>query len=114
MRRLKLITALFLVTLFLSSFTADNEPKNFKQELRKEISNLIDAPRYDLLDETVHTSVFFTINNKNEVVVLSTGAEDYRIDSYLKRKLNYQKINIKGIQKGEVYKLPLTIEKSEI
>ena len=34
------------------------------------------------------------------------------LDNFLKSKLNYQKINVKGLKKGQIYKVPFTIKQS--
>ncbi|MDJ0646938.1 MAG: hypothetical protein QNJ57_13240 [Flavobacteriaceae bacterium] len=110
MKRLKLITALFLTVLFFSSFT-EVDKKEFKHELHDKITTLIGTPGDQLVERTIRTEVYFTFNNKQEIVVLSVATEDYGVDSFLKRKLNYKKVNLQGVTKGAIYKLPVTIKK---
>ena len=52
------------------------------------------------------------LNNDNEVIVVSVDSKSNSVASYVKAKLNYQKIDVKGLKKGKIYTVPLTIKQS--
>ena len=52
------------------------------------------------------------LNAKNEIVIVSVDAENTVIDSYIKNKLNYKVVQVKGIKKGEIYRVPLKIKQA--
>ena len=41
------------------------------------------------------------LNNDNEVIVVSADSKSNSVASYVKAKLNYQKIDVKGLKKGK-------------
>jgi hypothetical protein len=47
------------------------------------------------------------LNNQNELVVVAVNSNNERVAGYVKARLNYKKIDVKGIQKGTVYRLHL-------
>ncbi|MGB0892554.1 MAG: hypothetical protein ACPGUU_09400, partial [Flavobacteriaceae bacterium] len=55
--------------------------------------------------------VSFVLSDNNELVVLSVKSEHKAVDKFVKSKLNYKKIRVTGIKKGEVYRMPLKINK---
>ena len=104
------VIAISLSTVFSASATNPN-PEKIKptKTLRTEMSSLIGKNIPVELNKTTTVEVSFVVNNKNEVVVLSVDSKVSELNSFLKRKLNYKKITAKGINKGEVYKMPLKI-----
>lgn len=117
MKKLKLtITAIALCFATMTSFATEIEPKptETKKAFRSEIVSLIgsEVPSYLTEDGDIKTDLSLMLNNKNEVIVISTDSENESLDNYLKGKLNYQKIDVKGLKKGEIYKVPLTIKQS--
>ncbi|AUC84048.1 hypothetical protein CW731_01510 [Polaribacter sp. ALD11] len=110
MKNLKTIIAVIAIslsTVFSISATEVN-PKKTKT-LRTEMSSFIGNNIPVQLNKTTTAEVTFIINNKNEIVVLSVNSKVSELNSFLKRKLNYKIITVKGIKKGEIYKMPLKI-----
>ena len=115
MKTFKSITlvALFLIASTFSSYANNTEPSNTKDALRAKIVTLIgDQIPVELTSKTVDAKVSFMINQKNEVVVVSVYSSNKNLDSYIKTKLNYKKVKVTGAKKGEVYTLPLRINKA--
>ena len=63
------------------------------------------------IDKSSTAQISFLINNKNEIVVISVESEIATFNKYAKNKLNYKKINLKNIKKGEVFRMPIKINK---
>jgi len=82
------------------------EPAVLTPALRMEIINLMDIHEFDLKKDLL-ARVVFTLNKKNEIVVLYVLSNNRDIDYYVKTKLNYKKVNITTNSDGGVYHLPL-------
>ena len=48
-------------------------------------------------------------DNQNEIVIISVDSNINKLDAFIKSKLNYKKVDVRGTIKGEIYKIPLTI-----
>jgi len=111
MRNLKLfVLALALFTINVSA--ANLEPIKPTDELRIEIVDMIGSSWMDEMIESEYSAdVLFTVNSKKELIVLSVNSENHYLESYLKRKLNYRKVDHKPSQPGEIYLLPVKMIK---
>ncbi|WP_435414864.1 hypothetical protein [Polaribacter aestuariivivens] len=104
------VIALSLSTVF-TVVANDVDPKNNKEtkKLRTEMSLLIGKNIPVKLNKTTTAQVSFTVNNKNEIVVLSVESKLNDLNSFVKKKLNYKKLVTKAVKKGEVYIVPLKV-----
>ena len=111
MKNFKTIIAIIMIslsTVLSTSATTPNPGKEIKT-LRTELSNFIGKNIPIELNKETTAEVSFIINNKNEVVVISVDSNVSELNYFLKRKLNYKLITVKGAKKGEIYKMPLRI-----
>jgi len=111
MKSLKLlILALGLFTINLSA--ANLNPIKPTDELRIEIVDLIGSNYMDeMKTDELGAEVLFTVNNNKEIIILSVNSDDVLLEGYLKRKLNYKKVNHKPSKHGEIYLLPVKMVK---
>ena len=117
MKKLKLtITAIALcfATLAASATEINPSKKEANKAFRSKIVSLIgsEAPSYLTQGKDVTAKLSLMLNNKNQVIVVSVDSKSGNVEEYVKSKLNYQKINVKGLKKGEIYRVPLTIKQS--
>ena len=119
MKKLKLtITAIALcfATLTASAAETTTTPSNKEanKAFRSKIVSLIgsEAPSYLTQGKDVTAKLALMLNNKNQVIVVSVDSKSGNVEEYVKSKLNYQKIDVKGLKKGEIYRVPLTIRQS--
>lgn len=115
MKKLKLtITAIALCFATMTSFASEIEPVETNQAFRSQIVNLLGSefPDYLTANGDLTADISLMLNNNNELIVVSTSSKSESLDNYVKGKLNYQKIDVKGLKKGEIYKVPLTIKQS--
>tara|TARA_R110002126_G_scaffold291243_1_gene451269 strand:+ start:187 stop:531 length:345 start_codon:yes stop_codon:yes gene_type:complete len=113
MRNLKsiiTIIAISLATTF-STTATEKESSKIKKELRTEIVSMLGKKIQVEVKESSSAEISFMVNNKNEVIIVSVDSEVNEFNSMVKRKLNYKKINVKGVQKGEIYIIPVKINK---
>ncbi|MCA0932147.1 hypothetical protein LCM02_06765 [Lutimonas saemankumensis] len=111
MKNLKLfVLALGLFTLNLSA--ANLNPIKATDELRSEMIELIGSNFMDeMLEDQYEANVLFTVNANKELIVLSVESDNDQLENYLKRRLNYKKVNHKPTKYGEIYLLPVKMIK---
>ena len=113
MKNLKTIIAIItvsIVTVFSISATNLNTTEvEENKTLRTEISSFLGKDIPIKLEKATTVKISFIVNNKNELVVLSVQSKILKLEYFLKRTLNYQKITAKGVKKGKIYRMPIKI-----
>ena len=111
MKSLKLLVlALGLFTLNVAATTT--EPIKPTEELRNQMVELIGFNYIDEIQANeLGAEVLFTVNNNQEIIILSVDSEDTSLERHLKNKLNYKKINYEPSKPGEIYLLPVKMVK---
>ncbi len=111
MKNLKIVLAGLLLSVFTfgSAFAngIDSNPK--ADELKIEMTDLLkdlDFTNLEASTETVYVN--FLINNKKEIVVLSTSEEG--LDETIKARLNYKTVKTENISMFKKYTLPVVIK----
>lgn len=103
------ILAISVATVF-SSYAANENPVKIKNDVRSEIISILGTQTSIDISETSSAYVFFTINDNHEIVVLSVDSENAEFSAYVKSKLNYKKLDTKGLKIRAMYKLPVTLK----
>jgi hypothetical protein len=114
MKKLKTIIAILAISLAttFSTTATEKEPSKITKKLRTEIVSLLgDNINIEFKNSTTSAEVSFMINKKNEIVVINVDSKVNEFNSYVKSKLNYKKLNVKGLKKGEIYRMPIKINK---
>ncbi|MDD7916005.1 hypothetical protein [Polaribacter ponticola] len=105
------ILAISIATTFSASAT-EKSPSKITKKMRTEVVSLLgDNLKIEFNNSVTTAEVSFMINNKNEVVVINVNSDVKEFNSYVKYKLNYKKLNLKGIEKEKIYILPVKINK---
>ena len=91
---------------------AETNPIKPTDELRAEIVDII-GPTYldDYEKDEYAAEVLFTVNHDQELIILSVVSENVDAETYLKRKLNYKKVDHRPTKPGEIYLLPVKMIK---
>ena len=109
MRKLSLVfvAAMLLVTgNILANDPIKDDPA---KKLSAQIGELLDN-NYLTDDEVSLTAqVRFTLNNEGEIVVLSVDTENKRLESFVKVRLNYKKVEVVGGKEGQMFTIPIRI-----
>ncbi|WP_103865380.1 hypothetical protein [Aquimarina sp. I32.4] len=111
------LTVLFVALLLGSTqlFASDTTSVNSEKLLRNQIETLLKNPEISLEQEEIKANIEFILNDKSEIVVLSveSGSEDDTVESYIKSRLNYKKINsnVSDIE-NRIFKISLKILKT--
>jgi len=99
----KLFLSVIVTLLMGTAFAADKSPntaKNF-DETYKELTKMLNTyPNLSGLDEDVLVKVRIAINEKHEIVVMSTDATNSDLNYYIKNTLNYQKLSAEELAVG--------------
>ena len=114
MRNLKSIIAVIAISLAttFSTVAEDKKSKKITENLRTEIVTMLGNSIDIELKKTSIAEISFMINNKNELVVISVDSKETDFQSFVKSKLNYKKVAVKGTVKGEIYKVPVKLKAS--
>ncbi|APZ46877.1 hypothetical protein BW723_11545 [Polaribacter reichenbachii] len=116
MKNLKSIIAIIAITLATTFSATATEKKNetekakVSSKLRTEIVSMLGNEIQLELEDTTSARISFMINNDNEVVIVSVDSEVSEFSSFVKTKLNYKKVKVKGTKKGEIYRIPVKLK----
>ena len=101
------------IALFTLNVSATEKPVKPTESLRSEIVDLLgpNCPENFNKNEC-SMKVIFTVNSKNEIIVLSVDSPNDLAENFVKNKLNYKKVNYKSHAVGELFLLPVTFKKS--
>ncbi len=91
----KLITVVIVAILASTSVFANdkNIGETVQQKLRKEIIELLEQPSFEIEKSSIEAEIEFTLNAKNEIVILTVDSDKDIVANYVKSKLNYKKVN---------------------
>ena len=111
MKNLKIIIAILAISIAttFSTTATEKKPSKITKELRTEIVSILGTKLSVELKTDSTAEISFMINSKDEIVILTVDSEVSELNSIIKNKLNYKKVKVKGIKKGEVYIIPLRI-----
>jgi len=118
MKNLKLIVAIVAISISsvlpASAANTNTEPtaKAVKTVLRAKIVTLLGNHNYQLNDQTLAAEVSVMLNNKNQLVVVSIDSKHEEVTTFVKSKLNYKSVAVKGIKKGTIYRVSLKMAPS--
>jgi len=111
---MKTIKSLVLVAVFAFSTVVsatnpiererDAKPSSIEQT----ISSLLEKPNF-AIDQEITTTVSLIVNDNNEIVVLDVNSEDKQVESYVKLRLNYKKLDFNFEHKNKPLLMPLKL-----
>ncbi|MFD2563096.1 hypothetical protein [Aquimarina rubra] len=107
----KLIVLVVAVLASTQIFANDKTTKETtEQKLRSEIVLLLDKPQIRLDRNEINASIEFILNAKGEIVILNVDSEKEAVESYVKSRLNYKKVDSDITRTGnKVFKLRLKV-----
>lgn len=112
MKTLKVLVLAVAFT-FSGVLSASTEPVKKTAEksttICKTVSKLLESPSFDI-DEELSATVFLTVNQENEIVVLSVDSDHETLESYIKNRLNYEKLEADFNGKQKTYKVPVKVK----
>jgi hypothetical protein len=86
---------------------ASIKPVAVKSEAQQIQSYLEKLEFNKVINTSMDVKISFTINDRNEMVILSTSQED--LDALLKQGLNYKLIDVSQLERNTTYTLPVHV-----
>ena len=111
MRKFSLV--LVAAALFISGnlFANDSDNTDPERSLKTQIQQLLKVNKLVVEDsEELTAKVLFTVNGEEEIVVISVETDDSDLESFVKSKLNYKKVELNEFVEGRMYKMPLRVK----
>jgi len=108
MRKLKLVALAMLIGtagLFAAETTNPDVPK---KEIRSQIVKLLKAPNFTV-EKSMNVTVTFTFSSEGELVVLNVDSKNRDVLKYVRKNLNYKKIQNPG-ERDKIYTMPLKVK----
>ncbi|MEX0273199.1 MAG: hypothetical protein AB3N16_02365 [Flavobacteriaceae bacterium] len=115
MKKLSIVAAATMLFFASPSFANDSDgdkkgAKNVAKEIRTQIVNYLGELDLSSVEGEMFGNVRLTINKDHEIVVLSVDTKSEFLESYIKGKLNYQKVEADEIPRGRIYTMPVRIQ----
>ncbi|WP_115462505.1 hypothetical protein [Winogradskyella aurantiaca] len=112
MKTLKVLLLAVAFT-FSGALSASTEPvkktAEKSNEISKTVSKLLENPSFQIDDE-LNAMIILTVNQENEIVVLSVDSDHETLESYIKNRLNYEKLDTDFSGKQKTYKVPVKVK----
>jgi hypothetical protein len=86
---------------------ANNKPSNTKSETEQIQSYLEKLEFNKVISTSTDVKISFLINDRNEMVVLSTNQSD--LDLLIKAGLNYKQIDVSKLDRNTTYIMPVHV-----
>ena len=102
-----MLLALAIVIGTASLFATNVNPEDSKNEMRTQIVKLLKTPSFEF-ENDVNVEITFTFSSEGEIVVLNVDSSDRDILKYVRKNLNYQKIQHPG-ERDKLYSIALKI-----
>jgi len=88
--------------------------KGLDEALRRNVIRLLDRPDLSQLQgERFSTEIEFVVTRQNKIVVLAVYTESAFLDAYVKEKLNYQEIRLKGVPRLTPFRIEVNFLQPE-
>ena len=107
MKRLRLLVLALGLIVSTAAVATNPVTLTTKSESSKEIKKLLKNPEF-LVNHDMDANVLFTLNDNNEIIVLSVETDFEEIDQYIKERLSFQEIDA-DLEKGKQYIVPVKI-----
>ncbi|NAS11256.1 hypothetical protein [Poritiphilus flavus] len=104
-----LITVMLLSAVSMNANIVKPKPKNPTKSLSAQIENLLDDNNFIVENNELTAKVKFTLNEEKEIVVLTVETDNDQLESFVKSRLNYQKVNLEDYREGKIYRVPVRI-----
>ncbi|HMB63504.1 MAG TPA: hypothetical protein VKN36_10550 [Eudoraea sp.] len=109
MRKISLVLVAAMLCTAGNVVANHTNPKDPGKLLSTQIGKLLQDNFFIVENTDLTAKIRFTINEENEIVVLSVNTENEVLEAFVKSRLNYQKVRLQGIKEGRMYTVPIRI-----
>jgi hypothetical protein len=110
MRKLSLVVVAAMLLATGNVLANDVKGENPTKNLSIQISEMLIENNFSEMHNDLTAQVRFTLNSDGEIVVLSVNTKFDKMESFVKSKLNYQKVNLAEVEEGKVYTIPVRVK----
>lgn len=110
MRKFSLILVAAALLVSGSIFANDSNTKDPQKSLATQIGEILKENQLVVDNYELTAEVLFTVNSEAEIVVISVDTGDSDLESFVKGKLNYKKVQLEEVVVGRMYRLPVRIK----
>jgi hypothetical protein len=110
MRKFSLILVAAALLVSGSIFANDSDTKDPQKSLATQIGEILKENQLVVDNYELTAEVLFTVNSEAEIVVISVDTGDSDLESFVKGKLNYKKVQLEEVVVGRMYRLPVRIK----
>ncbi|MGB3144973.1 MAG: hypothetical protein WBB24_12770 [Maribacter sp.] len=110
MRKLSLTLVAAMLLAAGSLKANDNTNVGPVKSLSSQIGVLLSGNNFNVDEVGLTAQVRFTLNSDGEIVVLSVDTKEGQLESFVKNKLNYKKVEMEKVEEGKIYTIPVTIK----
>ncbi|MDE3741874.1 hypothetical protein [Maribacter polysaccharolyticus] len=107
MRKLSLVFVAAMLLMTGSSFANNPVNENPVKQLSTQIGELLDSEALPAEFVDLTAQVRFTLNKKGEIVVLSVDSDHQKLETFVKSRLNYKKVEVGEFKEGALYTVPV-------
>ena len=107
---------ILLLVLFSMTPLSGNSCTHFPtvKTLRTEIKSLIKDPDLSVLkNEEESVKLSFLVNKNKELVIINVETENFFLDNYVRKNLNYKNIQTNYVQINKIYHIKLVFRKNK-
>ncbi len=110
MRKISVVLVAAMLLSVGNLFANDSKNPPAKKNLSTQIGDLLENNTFVLENNDLTGMVRFTLNDENQIVVLSVDTKDAVLESFVKARLNYQKVDLEKYEEGKMYTVPVRIQ----
>jgi len=110
MRKLSLVVVAAMLLATGNVLANDTRGENPTKSLSSQISAMLSENNFSEEQIDLTAQVRFTLNTDGEIVVLSVSTDFEKMESFVKNKLNYQKVNLNSVEEGKIYTIPVRVK----
>ncbi len=106
------ILLLVVAITFSSVLSASTDRPTVKESktLTEEIQDLLKHPNFTTTED-MHANVTLMLNKNGELVVLAIDSESKTAKNFIKRRLNYKKLDVDVASLNKTFVVPISIKK---
>jgi len=109
---MKKVSVMLVAALLLSTgsiFANDVKEANPAKDISSQITKMLDKNEFSEDEIDASAQVRFTMNKQGEIVVLSVDTENSSLESFVKGRLNYQKLDVDNFKEGKLFTVSVRI-----
>jgi len=109
MRKLSLVVIAAMLLVSGNVLANDAIKEDPAKKLSTQIGELLQNNNLDVGAVNLTAEVRFTLNSQGEIVVLSVKTKNEYLESFVKGRLNYRKVDAQGLDKGKLFTIPVRV-----